>query len=67
MHMGLTTATAVPAGSDKQEAIAKILDYLVTQESMDLTEYGLEGVSYEVVDGKSEAILWTTLWKIQML
>lgn len=55
------TATAVPAGSDKQEAIAKILDYLVTQESMDLTEYGLEGVSYEVVDGKMSNTLDNTL------
>lgn len=55
------TATAVPASSDKQEAIAKILDYLITQESMDLTEYGLEGVSYEMVDGKMSNTLDNTL------
>lgn len=45
------TATAVPASSDKQEAIAKIFDYLVTEEAMWLTERGIEGVSYEMVDG----------------
>lgn len=55
------TATAVPASSDKQEAIAKILDYLVTQESIDLTEHGLEGVSYEMVDGKMSNTLDSSL------
>ena len=45
------TATAVPASSDKQAAIAKIFDYLVTDEAIRLTENGIEGVSYEMKDG----------------
>ena len=45
------TATAVPAGSDKQAAIAKIFDFLVTDEAILLQEHGIEGVSYELVDG----------------
>ena len=50
------TATAVPASSDKQQAIAKILDFLVTEESVHLTERGMEGVSYEMADGKMRSI-----------
>lgn len=33
-----------------RKQLQKFLDYLITQESMD--KYGLEGVSYEMVDGK---------------
>ena len=50
------TATAVPASSNKQQAIAKILDFLVTEEAVRLTEQGIEGVSYETVDGKIHSI-----------
>ena len=46
------TSTAVPASSDKQQAIAKILDYLITDEAYVLLEHGIEGVSFEVVDGQ---------------
>jgi len=55
------TATAVPASSDKQQAIAKILDFLVTEESVHLTERGMEGVSYEMADGKMRSISDPTL------
>lgn len=55
------TATAVPASSDKQQAIAKILDFLVTEESVHLTERGIEGVSYEMIDGKVHSISDPTL------
>lgn len=55
------TATAVPASSDKQEAIAKVLDYIVTEEAINLTEYGIEGVSCELVDGKFNNIIDASL------
>lgn len=51
------TATAVPASSDKQAAIAKIFDYLVTEESINLQEHGIEGVSYDMVDGMPSNVL----------
>lgn len=51
------TATAVSASSDKQEAIAKIFDYLITDESIRLQENGIEGISYELVDGVPSNIL----------
>lgn len=54
-------ATAVPAGSDKQEAIAKILDYLITDEAYVLLEHGIEGISFEMVDGQRTNILDGTL------
>lgn len=55
------TATAVPASSDKQAAIAKIFDYLVTEEAIMLTENGIEGVSYEMKDGTLSQILDASL------
>lgn len=55
------TATAVPASSDKQQAIAKILDYLITDEAYVLLEHGIEGVSFEMVDGLRSNILDGTL------
>lgn len=54
-------AYAVPAGSDKQEAIAKILDYLVSEESIQLTEHGIEDVSYKIVDGKISNVIDASL------
>lgn len=50
-------AYAVSSNSDKQAAIAKILDYLVSEESIELTEYGIEGVSYKMVDGNISNII----------
>ena len=54
-------AWVVPANSTKQEAIAKIIDWLVSDEGILLTENGIEGVSYEVVDGQKNNIFDSTL------
>lgn len=54
-------AYAIPASSDKQEAIAKILDYLISEEGINLTEFGVEDVSYKVVDGKFSNLFDGTL------
>ena len=55
------TGTAVSGSSDKQEASAKIFDWLVSDEAVNLTEYGIEDISYNVVDGKKAAIKDSTL------
>ena len=54
-------AYAVPASSDKQDAVGKLLDYLVSDECILLTEYGIEGVSYEMVDGQYSNIIDASL------
>ena len=43
---------AISAEAEKPEEIFKLFDYLCTEEGQLLCEYGVEGVSYNMVDGK---------------
>ena len=57
-----TRAYAVSGSSEKQEAIAKILDYLLTEEAQLVQEYGIKDVSYkEEKDGRKQRIIDATL------
>ncbi len=59
---------AVPANSDKQEAIAALLDYIITPEFDIKTEYGIEGLSYEVMDdGVLATIMDSTLENVDQI
>lgn len=49
-HIGV----AVSASSDKKELAAKFLDYGYTGQGALLYNYGIEGVSYEMIEGKPE-------------
>lgn len=42
---------AVPEGTPNPEEIVKLMDYLSTREGQMLMLYGVEGVSYDLVDG----------------
>lgn len=41
----------IPAGADK-EAVAKLLDYISTDEFSTFAQHGIEGYTYDTVDGK---------------
>lgn len=43
---------AIPEGTPNPEEIVKLLDYLSTKEGQMLMLYGVEGVSYDLVDGQ---------------
>lgn len=48
---GGTGRYCVLADADK-EAVGRLLDYLCTEEYRNLTEHGIEGYTYEIVDGE---------------
>lgn len=46
---------AVTAYAD-QDAVGRLIDYLSTEEYSILADYGIEGYSYEIVDGKKQRV-----------
>lgn len=49
----IAVPTSVP--KEKLDVIMKMLDYLASDEGFLLTKYGIEGVHYDIVDGKVQA------------
>ncbi len=43
---------AIPDGTPNPEEIVKLMDYLASKEGQMLMTYGVEGLSYDLVDGK---------------
>lgn len=43
---------SIGAGSNKKELAAKVLNFLYTPEGQTLANYGIEGTTYELIDGK---------------
>ncbi|MBO4976487.1 MAG: extracellular solute-binding protein [Lachnospiraceae bacterium] len=50
-----------------KEAVGRLLDYLCSEEFSTLTEYGIEGYSYKVVDGVKVKITDSEISEVQLI
>ncbi len=50
-----------------QEAVGRLLDYLTSDEYVLLTEYGIEGYTFEMVDGKKVRIEDSDISEVQLM
>lgn len=49
------------------EAVGRLLDYLTSEEYSTLTELGIEGYTYEVIDGEKRKILDSDISEVQIM